>query len=50
LLLTYKRKDGIKTGEIVVVELARDEKHPLGSSLVDITPLPQGWNPDPSFW
>jgi hypothetical protein len=39
LLLTYMRKDGKQTGEMVVVELARDQKCPPGASFVDITPM-----------
>jgi hypothetical protein len=33
------RKDGKQTGEMVVVELARDQKCPPGASFVDITPM-----------
>ena len=50
LLLTYKRKDGVKTGEMIVIELPRDQKRPPGAVLMDVTPLPQDWVPDPSTW
>ena len=50
LLLSYKRKDGVQTGEIVVTELARDEQRPPGAILIDVTPLPANWVPDPSTW
>ena len=50
LFLSYKRKDGVKTGEIVVTELSRTDPRPPGSFLMDVTPLPQDWTPDPSTW
>jgi hypothetical protein len=50
LLLSYKRKDGIQTGELAVTELARNEKRPPAAFLMDVTPLPDGWVPDPSTW
>ncbi len=50
LLLTYLRRGGVQTGELAVVELGRDERRPPGAVLMDVTPLPSGWVPDPSFW
>jgi hypothetical protein len=50
LFLSYKRKDGVKTGEIVVTELSRTDKLPPGSFLMDVLPLTQDWTPDPSTW
>jgi hypothetical protein len=50
LLLSYKRKDGVKTGEMVITELSRTEKCPPGSFLMDVTPLTPDWTPDPSTW
>ena len=50
LLLSYKRKDGKQTGEFVVTELARDEKRPPGAVLVDMSAIPQDWQPDESTW
>ncbi len=50
LFLSYKRKDGVTTGEIVVTELSRNDPRPPGSLLMDVTPLPQDWSPDPSTW
>jgi hypothetical protein len=50
LLLSYKREDGKQTGEFTVTELANDQKRPPGAVLMDVTPLPEGWVPDPSTW
>ncbi len=50
LLLTYKEKDGKRTGEFTVVELSRAQKRPPAAVLMDVTPLPQDWVPDPSTW
>lgn len=50
LFLSYKRKDGVKTGEMVVTELSPAEPRPPGSYLMTASPLPQDWVPDPSTW
>ena len=50
LLLSYKRKDGKQTGQFVVTELARNEKRPPGAVLVDMSAIPQDWQPDESTW
>ncbi len=50
LLLSYQRKDGKQTGEFVVTELSHTAEHPPGAVLMDVTPLPQDWVPDPSTW
>ncbi len=50
LLLSYKRTDGKQTGEFTVTELAPDQKRPPNAFLMDVTPLPQDWAPDPSTW
>lgn len=49
LLLTYKEVNGTKTGEMIVKEY-EGPNPPPGAVSLDITPLPEGWVPDPSTW
>lgn len=49
LLITYLEKDGAKTGEMIVKEL-NGAKPPAGAEVMDITPLPRDWIPDPATW
>lgn len=49
LLLTYKEVNGKKTGEMIVKEY-EGPNPPPGTVSLDITPLPEGWVPDPSTW
>jgi len=50
LLLTYQRVGEIQTGDLIIKELSRTDPRPPGAVLIDITPLPEGWVPDPSTW
>lgn len=50
LFVTYRKKDGKKTGEIILTELPADSDRPANSTYFDIAPLPRDWVPDPSTW
>jgi hypothetical protein len=49
LLITYAEKDGKKTGRMIVTEL-NGAAPPASAKVMDITPLPRDWVPDPSTW
>jgi hypothetical protein len=49
LLISYARENGVKTGHMIVTDL-RGAKPPEGSQIMDITPLPRDWVPDPATW
>ena len=50
LFVTYRKKDGKTTGELILTELPADAPHPPNSTTFDIAPLPNNWVPDPSTW
>ena len=49
LLVTYAEVNGVKTGTMTVKEF-EGSKPPAGAVNLDITPLPEGWVPDPATW
>ncbi len=50
LFVTYRKKDGKNTGELILTELPAGEDRPANSTYFDIAPLPRDWIPDPSTW
>ncbi len=50
LFVTYRKKDGKNTGEIILAELPADSERPANSTYFDIAPLPSDWVPEPSTW
>jgi hypothetical protein len=50
LFVTYQKKDGKNTGEIILTELPAGSERPANSTYFDIAPLPRDWIPDPSTW
>lgn len=50
LFVTYRKKDGKTTGELILTELPAGSERPANSTYFDIAPLPRDWVPDPSTW
>ena len=50
LFLTYRQENGRSTGDLVVQELPENLPLPPSSLLIEITPLPKNWAPDPQYW
>ena len=50
LFVTYRKKDGKNTGELILTELPAGSERPANSTYFDIAPLPRDWVPDPSTW
>ena len=48
LLITYAETNGVKNGRMIVTEW--NNAPPPKATLMDITPLPRDWVPDPSTW
>lgn len=49
LFITFRRENGVQTGEMIVQELGK-EKPPEGAYYFNVAPLPKQWDPDPSTW
>ncbi len=49
LLITYAQKDGKNSGEMIVTEL-NGASPPAGAKVMDVSPLPRDWVPDPATW
>ncbi|MCX6978191.1 MAG: hypothetical protein NTX04_09720, partial [Verrucomicrobia bacterium] len=50
LFLTYRQENHRPTGDLVVLELPENLPLPPSSLLIEITPLPKNWVPDPQTW